>query len=653
MKTKLTAPENHPIRLPGFFPTTFAAIVLIAMTTQFACAALKLGSTFSDNMVLQRNQNVVVWGEADPGKKVQVQLGDESSTALSDAAGHWRVSLKPLPVGGPYTARITSGPDSIILKNILSGDVWLCSGQSNMQFGVREDAEASQMEAEARTMPKLRLLPFPKLGSDKPIYLVNAHWVTSDSPALDQFSAVALHFGLALSHDPKLAGVPIGLIDSSFGGTAAEGWVPTSALTKFPKSDFSFSMFNLPPGSLYNNMIAPLGPLTLTGVVWYQGASNAGKPRVYSDIMHNLIVQWRRQFDRPHLPFIVVQLPPFVDTFAGLPFTWIRAAQSRIVKENPDTGLVVSIDTTSGFNLHPREKTKIGQRAALQARRLAYHEDVVADGPTFKSATRQGHSMRITFDTHDGPLVLHGDSTQALGFALAGKDQKFHFARAALAGRDSVVVSCADVPDPRFIRYAWAAIPRCNLYNSSGLPAGPFRTDDLPPTVSIEIKPVIPSRQVSTDLYDAVITGNGDLASLGVDKQQFISNDLEGGGTSNFPGFWGPRQLQTVVEKTPDSISFSDAGVCETYSFSRTSMTLRIQNLSKDAKDKVSFHLHLAADVHIVTQGDTLDLTRGHSHIQLTGADTAKQDPNTGGNIELNINGNTTRRLVFNFTKSR
>lgn len=632
-----------------FFLIASTAITCIA---PFACASLKLGSTFSDNMVVQRDRDVIVWGEADTGGTVRVQLGDETATTQADASGNWNVLLKPLPVGGPYTASITSGSESIQLKNILSGDVWLCAGQSNMQMGVNEDAEAAQMEADARAAPTLRLLSIPKSGTDKPIYLVDAHWTTADSPALEHFSAVAVHFGLALSGDPKLRGVPIGLIDSSFGGTAAEGWTPVSTLGNISKEQQSPSMFNLPPGSLYNSMIAPLGPLSPSGIVWYQGESNAGKPEVYPAIMHQLIVEWRRQFHRADLPFIVVQLPPFVDSFAGLPFTWLRDAQSQIVQENPNTGLVVSIDTTNGFNLHPREKGEIGRRAALQARRLAYHEDITADGPTVKNVTREVNTMWVTFDTHGGPLVLHGEPGQAFGFSLAGPDHIFHFAGATLEGPDTVVVHCPDVPYPVFVRYAWAAIPVCNLYNSAGLPAAPFRTDQFPPIAQIEIKPVVPSRRVTTDLYDVVITGNGDLVSLGVDKQQFISNDLDNGGVANFPRFFGPRQLQTVVQKTYDSISFSDVGLRETYAFSETAMTLQIENLSKDAKNKVGFRLRVARGVHIVGDGKTFDLVRGHSHVRITGADSAKEDLNGGENIELNIDGNTGRTMVLTFSKS-
>ncbi|HEY1686258.1 MAG TPA: sialate O-acetylesterase [Tepidisphaeraceae bacterium] len=627
-------------------------IVFISIASQFAFAGLKLGSTFSDNMVLQREQNVIVWGEADPRKVVQIQLGEETASATADGAGHWKATLKPLPVGGPYSAKISSESESIGLKDILSGDVFLCAGQSNMQFGVGEDVEAEQIKAEARAMPNLRLLSIPKFGADKPTYLVDAHWMTSDTPELEHFSAVAVHMGLALSHDPKLADVPIGLIDSSFGGTAAEGWVPVPTLAGFSKDQFSQSMFNLPAGSLYNNMIAPLGPLTLKGVVWYQGESNAGKPQFYAAIMHDLIVQWRKQFRRDDLPFIIVQLPAFVDTYGGYPFTWLRDAQRRIVRENPGTGLVVSIDTTKGFNLHPREKGEIGRRAALQARRLAYRESIVADGPTVKSVVRDGDAMRITFDTHDGALVLHGDTRHALGFALAGEDRVFHFVGATLQGDDTVMARCSDVPDPRFVRYAWAAVPICNVYNSSGLPAGPFRTDDFPPTAPIEIKPVVPSRHVVTDLYDVTITGNGDLASIGVDKQQFISNDLDGGGAANFPGFFGPRQLQNAVEKTSDTLCFSDLGLRETYHFSETSLTIRIQNLSKNSKDKVGFHLRLARGVHVAAQDKGFDLSRGHGHVRVSGADSVKEDANGGGNVDLNIEGNASRTIVFDFSKS-
>ena len=226
------------------------------------------------------------------------------------------------------------------------------------------------MQARARTRTNIRLLPIPKSGADAPNYLIAAKWATADSPALEHFSAVAFHLGLALAADPKLAGVPIGLIDSSFGGTSAEGWVPRSALEKFSPEDFSPSMFNFRPSALYNSMIAPLGPLSLKGVVWYQGENNSAKSLVYPQIMGKLISAWRKQFHNQELPFIIVQLPPFVDLYAGYPFIWMREAQSIVARNTPDVGLVVSIDTTSGFNLHPREKGEIGRRAALQAQRL-------------------------------------------------------------------------------------------------------------------------------------------------------------------------------------------------------------------------------------------------------------------------------------------
>ncbi len=611
-----------------------------------------LGSTFSDNMVVQRGRDVVVWGEATAGAVVQIRFGDERSSTVADASGHWKTAVKALGVGGPYTAEISSGRESIGLKNILCGDVWLCAGQSNMQLGVGEDVEAEEMEKEARGLAGLRLLEVPKFGADKPNYRVDGRWVTGDSGEVEKFSAVAVHFGLWLSRDPKLKGVPIGLIDSSFGGTSAEGWTPVGRLKDFSKDEFSPSMFNLGPGALYNGMIAPLGPVGLSGVVWYQGENNSGKSQFYPAIMHELIEGWREQFGRGDLPFIIVQLPAFTDLYAGFPFTWVREAQRRVVEENRDTGLVVSIDTTNGFNLHPREKGEIGRRAALQAERLAYHEDVVADGPTFESATREGDGMRVRFDTHDGALAARGGGEFVTGFAVAGGDGVFHFAEGRIDGEDAVVVRCEDVKEPRFVRYAWGAVPVCDLYNSAGLPAGPFRTDEFAPTVGIEIKPVIGSRRVATELYDVIISGNGDLLSLGVDKEQFVSNDLDGFGVGNFPTFFGARQLQNVVEKTGSSICFSDLGVRETYSFSATSMTVRIEDLSKDPKDRVGFRLKLARGVKIFRVGDGFDLVRGGSRVRVTGADGVEGDSLGGGEVEVNVDGNGSRTMVFGFGKA-
>jgi len=613
----------------------------------FAQAELKLGTTFTDNMVLQRDRDLAIWGESDPGSSISIHVGTNSASAVADAQGHWSTSLKPLPVGGPYSATISNGIESIGLKNILSGDVWLCSGQSNMQFGLGEDIAAVAMRKKALSLPNLRLLPVPKFGADKPNYRIDAEWVATDSPVLEHFSAVAMHMGLALSADPKLAGVPIGLIDSSFGGTAAEGWTTKESLTDLNSRDFSPSMFNLPPSSLYNNMIAPLGPLSLTGVVWYQGESNAGKPEMYARIMGSLISTWRKQFGRPDLPFIIVQLPPFTDLIAGYPFTWLRGAEAQIVNNTPNTGLVVSIDTANGFNLHPRDKGEIGRRAALQARRLAYHEDVVADGPVFKSISRDGSSMRVTFDTHGSPLTTRDLSPTVKGFAIAGDDYVFHFADAVITGDDTVMVHCSDVPEPKYLRYAWAAVPDCNLSNRAGLPAGPFRTDNLAPEPSIELEPVVPARHVSTGSYDVILSGSGDLISFGVNKQQFISNNLDGSGSGNFPTFFGPRQLQDAVLLTGDTIRYSDGGVSVTYHFANDAVTATIHNLSKSSNDKINFHLHLADGVHLIASGNGFDAARGNSHLLITGADIAQDDPNGGGNVDLAINGDTSRTLTF------
>ncbi len=430
--------------------------------------ALQLGTTFSDNMVVQREQDIAFWGVAEPGAQVHINLADQEASATADADGHWKATLKPLPVGGPYSATVTSGSDSIDVKNILSGDVWLCSGQSNMAMSVAGDAEADQMRKAAKTSPYLRLLQIPRGTAVKPGYLVKAPWQRADRGSVDQFSAVAFHQGLSLQADPKLKDVPIGLIDSSFGGTCAEAWTPLDLLKGLKQSEYSFSMFAISYGGLYNQMIHILGPLTLKGVVWYQGESNAGQARAYPWIMKQLIAGWRQQFDRPNLPFIIVQLPTFINLGAGYPFTWLREAEARTVQAVPDTGLVVTIDTTPGFNLHPPEKGEVGRRAALQAQRLAYHEDVVADGPTELSAKPEGAAMRVTFATHDGPLATRGGSNAVRGFEVAGEDGIYHFADDDdRRHKEEVIVRCTEVPAlARFVRSrVWAAMPDGNLFN--------------------------------------------------------------------------------------------------------------------------------------------------------------------------------------------
>ena len=624
-----------------------AATLMLGLISSSASAALKLGTTFSNDMVVQRNKPLIVWGEADPNAAVKIEFGSSQVATRADAAGHWTATLPPLPVGGPYAADITSGSSSVRLSNVLSGDVWLCAGQSNMQLGVDEDVEAPQMRATAKKLLNLRLLEIPKFGADKPVYSFETHWQPPAGATLEKFTAVGFHLGLALSADPKLKGVPIGLIDSSFGGTSAEGWVPTSALGEFTKDDFAPSMFGLAPGSLYNHMIAALGPISLTGVVWYQGENNAGKAAVYPRIMNHLISEWRKQFRDPALPFILVQLPPFTDLYAGYPFTWVREAQAKVAQQVPHTGLVVSIDTTDGFNLHPGEKGDIGRRASLQAQKLAYHEDVVADGPTLKSAVADGSTMRVTFDTHAGALATRGGSEKH-GFALAGEDGEFHFADATLTGDDTVTVHCDDVPSPKFVRYAWGAVPVANLVNAVGLPAGPFRTDTQPPRVPIEIKPVAPLRHVQTAVYDALINGDGNLVSLGVDHQQFIANNLDGWGTENFPGFFGPRGLQHAKELTSSSIRYSDSSLAMTYHFLDDTLAIEVDN--RASKDATLYHLKLSTGVQIHPAGKNYELTRGNAHVLLSGADKVDTDA-TGGNVEMKIDGGTTRTLSMQFAK--
>ena len=325
------------------------------------------------------------------------------------------------------------------------------------------------------------------------------------------------------------------------------------------------------------------------------------------------------------------------------------AAQAQVVQQVPHTGLVVSIDTTDGFNLHPGEKGEIGRRAALQAERLAYGQDVVADGPTLKSATVDNGTVRVTFDTHDGPLKVHG--SKLLGFSLAGADGQYRFADATVAGDDSVVVGSPDVPDPRTVRYGWAAVPTGNLYNAAGLPAGPFRTDDQPPSVPVEIEPVIPGRQVTTDRYSATIDGYGSLTSMGVDGQQFISNDVGGLGTANFTAMFGPRHLQHRTDLSAGQVRYTDNDLSLTYAFSPLQVAISIQN---HGKGKVTYRLPLAHTVQVTPSGAgeaELTLKRGTATVKLLGADKFTKDAQGGGTIDATVDGGTTKTLTFEATR--
>ncbi|MBX7072343.1 MAG: sialate O-acetylesterase [Pirellulales bacterium] len=458
-----------------------AALLLLAAD---AHAAVKPNPLFSDNAVLQQGRKVPVWGTANEGEEVIVKFQDQTVTAKAKD-GRWQVALENLKPGGPFEMTI-AGENTITLKNILVGEVWIASGQSNMQWSVKQSADPDKTIAESAN-PNLRLFTVPRVATDEPQSTVDAAWVECGPQTVPEFSAVAYHFGQMLQS--KLE-VPVGIINTSYGGTPAEAWTSREALAAVPELK---SLLDMPPAGttavqrptgLYNAMIHPLLPYAISGAIWYQGESNAGRAAQYFTLFPTMIANWRQAWNQGDFPFLFVQLAPFmkkVDEPRDSQWAELREAQRHTLKQSPNTGMAVITDVGDETDIHPKAKKPVGERLALAALAKAYGKDVAYSGPAYRDAEFKGAEAVLNFDHVAGGLVASGDKLE--GFTIAGKDQKFHKANAEIRG-EQVVVSCPDVAEPVAVRYGWADYPVVNLANQAGLLASPFRTDDFPLTTA-------------------------------------------------------------------------------------------------------------------------------------------------------------------------
>ena len=599
-----------------------ALAVTVILSAPSARAKLSLPEIFGSNMLIQRNQSVRVWGQSQARATVQVRFGPRQASAQAGPDGAWQVTLDPMEAGGPYELTASDGSDTVTFTNVLCGDLWLCSGQSNMQLPVKETDPREQKSALIE-QPNLRLCTVAKTFSAKPMASANIRWQLCTPDSAREFSAVAGFFACELLKDPALTNVPIGVVDSSFGGTTCEGWIPEPALANFRAADLHDSMFGIKPANLYNAMIAPLGHTAFKGAVWYQGESNSAHPETYPALLAKMIQEWRTQFGQPDLPFLIVQLPDYANLWEGFYWPWIREKQAEAVRSIPNTALVVSLGTTDGYNLHPKQKQEIGRRAALQARHLAYGEDLVARGPVFKAATVEGPTIRLTFDTdHDG--LAGADADGIKGFAVAGLDGIYHYADARIEG-DTVVVQSLEVLQPRTVRYAWAGMPQATLINHAGLPAAPFRTDSQT-YANVEVQKMPVTRRVATAAYEIEIDANGMPASLLFHGAQFISNEPGAAGGASIPGFWGPQALNQIDEEGPDLLTCSDGEVTLRMAFEEKSMNWTIQN---HGKDPITFQLAPSPFVKVadpLVEG-TVTLARGTNSLVVQGFNSLANTP--------------------------
>ncbi len=486
--------------------------VLLALTAMQAHATVSMPALFADHMVIQRDDPVHVWGDADAGEAVTVAFRGEQRTATADSLGRWSVELQPGKAGGPFIVTVR-GANTIALKDVMVGDVWIASGQSNMGFALRE-AKNAQQEIAAANLPLVRLLQVKQRYADYPRedLPVNIPWSVCSPQSAAHFSAVAFFFAREISRREQVA---VGVIESDWGGTPAEAWTSMSALSRDASLMPVFSAWsamadaesqtlraeakerkdivkqtgdpddaNLPvpwhpifnawaPASLYDGMIAPLTRFPMRGVIWYQGESNSDALRdpFYARLFQTLIQDWRSAWSEGNFPFLFVQIANYR---SGPEDHWpeVREAQ-REALNLADTAMTVTIDIGDPNNIHPKDKQDVGHRLALAARALTYGEHVEFSGPLYRTMSREGNTLRLYFDHADGGLIVKGDSL--LGFEVAGSDGKFAPANAAVDG-DTVVLSSPSAPKPVEARYAWAANPACNLFNKDGLPASPFRT---------------------------------------------------------------------------------------------------------------------------------------------------------------------------------
>jgi sialate O-acetylesterase len=498
----------------------------VVFWVQAARADVKPHALFTENMVLQQGMKVPVWGTAADGEEVTVEFqGQRISATAKD--GKWMVRLDDLKAGGPFPMTI-SGNNKIEWKNILVGEVWICSGQSNMWWPVSASSHPKETAAESKNA-MIRLYTVPMITAPQPQHDLQGklQWAECGPATVPSFSAVAYHFGRDLE---KALQAPVGLIHTSWGGTFAEAWtsratlegnpglkelVPESAvaylgqltkaweqypnalakyhvdvdkakkegITLVPKKPKApWETMNNPnvPSVLYNGMIAPLIPYAIRGAIWYQGESNAGRAYQYQALFSAMIQNWRHDWHEGDFPFLFAQLAPFtaiVHQPGDSQWAELRESQRQTSLTLPNTAMAVITDVGDEKDIHPKNKATVGARLALAAEALAYGKKVDYTGPVYDSMKVEGDKIVLSFKNVGGGFVVRGE--RLTGFTVAGSDHKFHNAHSEVKG-DQIVVSCPEVPQPVAVRFGWANYPVVNLWSKDGLPASPFRTDDFP-----------------------------------------------------------------------------------------------------------------------------------------------------------------------------
>jgi sialate O-acetylesterase len=509
----------QPRRLSAFAWSLGVSLLLAADFC--AQADVRLPALFTDHLVLQIGSPIRIWGWADVGENVYVSCGGNTAKTTTDESGKWYLRLPPCKTGEAFDITVR-GKNTLTIKDAVMGEVWLASGQSNMEFALSRADDADKHIAQAGNN-QIRLFTVPRQKADAPVEDVKSSWKFCTPETAAKFSAVAYFFARDLQKDRK---VPVGIIHASWGGSPAEVWMSDTVLSsnleykrdiveaypmkvqrarqaleqwekdaaaaKAEGKDFANRRPSVAwkPSELYNGMIAPLIPYSLKGVIWYQGEANAGRAYQYRTLMADLVRNWRRDFRQGEVAFLQVQLAPYMaikDQPSESTWAELREAQNLVARQLHDVGVAVITDVGDENDIHPTRKEPVGARLAVAARGLAYNQGITYSGPTFKRMKVKGDEVLLSFDHVGQGLEVHGDELK--GFSIAGPDRRFVWAKARIV-ENKVIVSSPEVTNPVAVRYGWADYPVVNLWNKDGLPASPFRTDDFEMLTQPRIKTI-------------------------------------------------------------------------------------------------------------------------------------------------------------------
>ncbi|MEN6386346.1 MAG: sialate O-acetylesterase [Phycisphaerales bacterium] len=535
----------------------YIVLYLIFMTAFYAKADVRIAPIFANHMVLQRDTKLPIWGFADPCEAVTVQFADQTAKTFADVNGNWQVILNPVNSDKPLSMFV-KGENVVEINDILMGEVWICSGQSNMGVTVQECYNVAEEIADSN-YPNIRLYEVEHRVCPEPDRTLGGSWKNCTPETAANYTAVGFFFAREIYKQLK---VPIGLVHTSWGGTPAEAWTDWNALKSNPKLSNLIARFekaceNYPenqaafdarmqdwerkaklakeagiepppqpfitpmgpthfqrPSGLYNGMVLSVVPFAMRGVLWYQGECNAGRPLEYADILPTMINSWRKVWNQGDFPFYIVQISSWSrlqdnpNELSGWPL--VRYAQSKTAEKLANCHLVVTVDIGDADTNHPKNKQDVGKRLAAAALAREYGREVPYKSPTYKSMTSENGKLRLHFDNTEGQLV-----SKLTGFVIAGEDMVYHWADARIEG-DTILLSSEKVSNPVAVRYAWANNPPCSLYNKEGFPADPFQAQ-------------LPNICVVDASEDAYIDSNQPDTNFGSSRYLRIEN----GGTPN------------------------------------------------------------------------------------------------------------------------